>query len=72
MLKQGREIKIDISDLFKTSYGTVDVTKLKSIFLNVSSWVEPINESSNWSVPVNRIKSKNKKITTQPTSQYPI
>tara|TARA_R100000322_G_scaffold116129_1_gene74592 strand:- start:278 stop:715 length:438 start_codon:yes stop_codon:yes gene_type:complete len=61
MLKQGREIKIDISDLFKTSYGTVDVTKLKSIFLNVSSWVEPINESSNWSVPVNRIKSKIKK-----------
>jgi hypothetical protein len=41
MLKQGREINTKISDLFKTSYGTVDVSSLRSIYLNMSTWVEP-------------------------------
>ena len=44
MLKQGREINTlrSTSDYFKTSYGTVDVKTLKSLYLNLSSWVEPI------------------------------
>ena len=37
MIKQGREINTKISDVFKTSYGTVDVSSLKSIYLNLSS-----------------------------------
>ena len=41
MLKQGREIKTQVSDLFRTSYGTVDVTSLKSLFINLSTWAEP-------------------------------
>ena len=36
MIKQGREINTKISDVFKTSYGTVDVSSLKSIYLNLS------------------------------------
>ena len=42
MLKQGREVKTQISDLFRTSYGTVDVTSIKIYYsLNLSTWAEP-------------------------------
>lgn len=58
MLKQGREINTQISDLFKTSYGTVDVSSLRSIYLNMSTWVEPIKESTNWSSPIKKVKNK--------------
>ena len=57
MLKQGREINTEISDLFKTSYGTVDVSSLRSIYLNMSTWVEPIEEATNWSSPIKKVKS---------------
>jgi len=58
MLKQGREINTNISDLFKTSYGTVDVSSLRSIYLNMSTWVEPIEEATNWSPPIKKVKNK--------------
>tara|TARA_R110002050_G_scaffold164334_2_gene294308 strand:- start:380 stop:817 length:438 start_codon:yes stop_codon:yes gene_type:complete len=57
MLKQGREINTKISDLFKTSYGTVDVSSLRSIYLNMSTWVEPIEEAINWVSPIKKVKS---------------
>ena len=36
---------------FKTAkivYGTVDSIKLKSLYLNIQTWVEPIYECDNW------------------------
>jgi len=56
MTKQGREIKTQISNLFRTSYGTVDIQTLKSIYLNLSSWVEPIEETSNWDRLINQLR----------------
>ena len=56
MLKQGREIKTQVSDLFRTSYGTVDVTSLKSLFINLSTWAEPTEESDNWGNVVKKFK----------------
>ena len=61
MLKQGREVKTQVSDLFRTSYGTVDITRLKSIFLNLSSWVEPNKDSDKWTNTINSFKTKIKK-----------
>ena len=58
MLKQGREINTKISDLFKTSYGTVDVSSLRSIYVNMSTWVEPIEDSTNWASPIKKVKSQ--------------
>ena len=58
MLKQGREIKTQVSDLFRTSYGTVDVTSLKSLFINLSTWAEPTEESDNWGNVVKKFKSR--------------
>ena len=58
MLKQGREVKTQVSDLFRTSYGTVDVTSLKSLFINLSTWAEPLEECENWSSKVKKFKNK--------------
>ena len=58
MLKQGREIKTDISNLFRTSYGTVDITSLKSLFINLSTWAEPIEDLDNWERVIKKFKSR--------------
>ena len=58
MAKQGREVRTDISDVFRTSYGTVDSTTLKSLYLNLSTWVEPLEEVTNWDRPIKKFKYK--------------
>ena len=56
MIKQGREVKTDISDVFRTSYGTVDVSTMKSVYLNLSSWVEPLYDNDNWEKTITKFK----------------
>jgi len=58
MLKQGREVKTKISELFRTSYGTVDVSSLKSLFINLSTWAEPNEDHDNWDRRVKKFKNK--------------
>jgi len=61
MVKHGREITLKISDLFRTSYGTVDISSLKSIFLSLSTWVEPIEDMQDWYKIIKAFKSNIKK-----------
>lgn len=61
MIKHGREITLEISDLFRTSYGTVDISSLKSIFLTLSTWVEPIEDMDDWYRVIKAFKNKIKK-----------
>jgi|TARA_R110001583_G_scaffold101681_5_gene248131 hypothetical protein len=56
MAKQGREVRTDISDVFRTSYGTVDSSTLKSLYLNLSTWIEPLEEVDNWDRPIKKFK----------------
>ena len=56
MIKQGREVRTDISDVFRTSYGTVDVSTMKSVYLNLSSWVEPLYDNDNWGKEITKFK----------------
>ena len=56
MTKQGREVKTDISDVFRTSYGTVDASTMKSIYLNLSSWIEPLYDNDNWERTINKFR----------------
>ena len=58
MMKQGREVRTNISEVFRTSYGTVDVAKLKSVYLNLSSWVEPKMELESWNRTIDSVKFK--------------
>lgn len=56
MAKQGREVKTDVSDVFRTSYGTVDVSTMKSVYLNLSSWVEPLYDNDSWGKTITKFK----------------
>tara|TARA_R100001163_G_C5060244_1_gene197032 strand:- start:918 stop:1358 length:441 start_codon:yes stop_codon:yes gene_type:complete len=71
MLKQGREINTKTSDYFRTSYGTVDVKSFKSIYLNLSSWVEPLHELERWTERINRMKHKIKSTVHNRIDQTP-
>lgn len=52
-MKKGKTITLNQYDSIKSFYGTVDAKELKSIYLNIQTWVTPLNEDDNW----NRIVS---------------
>ena len=47
-MKKGKTIKLSGYRTFKSHYGTIDSTNLKSIFINIQSWVEPKEDVENW------------------------
>jgi len=47
-MKKGKTVKLTGYRSFKSHYGTIDSTNLKSIFLNIQTWVEPKDEVENW------------------------
>lgn len=52
-MKKGKSIKLNLYNSMKTVYGTVDSKNLKSVYINIQSWVTPTDEYENW----NRIVS---------------
>lgn len=47
-MKKGKSVKLNLSEKFKSSYGTVDSKNLKSIYINIQSWVSPKLDLENW------------------------
>lgn len=47
-MKKGKSCTLKGYRNFKCSYGTVDAKNLKSIYINVQSWVKPKKYSDNW------------------------
>ena len=47
-MKKGKNVKMNLSNSFKSSYGTVDSKNLKSLYINIQSWVSPKQELENW------------------------
>ena len=47
-MKKGKTSKIQGFKTTKVIYGTVDSFELKSIYLNLQTWVEPIKDNDNW------------------------
>ena len=47
-MKKGKTSHIHGFNFAKVTYGTVDSVNLKSIYLNIQTWVEPIKECENW------------------------
>jgi hypothetical protein len=47
-MKKGKSVKINLSNSFKSTYGTVDSKNLKSLYINIQSWVSPKQELENW------------------------
>jgi hypothetical protein len=47
-MKKGKTSFLNGFKTAKIVYGTVDSINLKSLYLNIQTWVEPIYESDNW------------------------
>lgn len=47
-MKKGKSVKLNLFNPIKSMYGTVDSKNLKSVFINIQSWVTPIQEMENW------------------------
>ncbi len=47
-MKKGKTSKIQGFNTAKVIYGTVDFVDLKSLYLNIQTWVEPVTECDNW------------------------
>jgi hypothetical protein len=47
-MKKGKSVKLNLYSPIKSMYGTVDSKNLKSIYINIQSWVCPKKEHDNW------------------------
>lgn len=47
-MKKGKSVKLKLFTPIKSSYGTVDSKNLKSLYINIQSWVTPKKDSDNW------------------------
>ena len=47
-MKKGKTTKLSGYRTFKAQYGTIDSQNLKSIYINIQTWVEPKEEVENW------------------------
>jgi hypothetical protein len=47
-MKKGKTSRINSFESLKVNFGTVDSKNLKSIYINIQSWVNPKISSDNW------------------------
>ncbi|MEI7489070.1 MAG: hypothetical protein WCJ72_17005 [Chryseobacterium sp.] len=47
-MKKGKSVKLNLYTPIKSVYGTVDSKNLKSLYINIQSWVTPKFEHDNW------------------------
>jgi hypothetical protein len=47
-MKKGKSVKLNLYNPIKSTYGTVDSENLKSVYLNIQSWVSPKFDYDNW------------------------
>jgi hypothetical protein len=48
LMKKGKSVKLNLFNPIKSTYGTVDSKNLKSVYINIQSWVTPKYETDNW------------------------
>ena len=47
-MKKGKSVKLNLFSPIKSVYGTVDSKNLKSLYINIQSWVSPKFDHYNW------------------------
>jgi hypothetical protein len=47
-MKKGKSVKLNLFNPIKSQYGTVDSKNLKSVYINIQSWVTPKEDVPNW------------------------
>jgi hypothetical protein len=64
-MKKGKSCVMKGYKRIKCSYGTVDSKSLKSIYLNIQSWVEPKGLEVDWMRPVSILNKNIKTVLTE-------
>ena len=64
-MKKGKSCVMKGYRQIKCSYGTVDSKSLKSIYLNIQSWVEPKGLEMDWMRPVSIINKNIKTVLSE-------
>ena len=54
-MKKGKSVKLNLYNPIKSVYGTVDPKNLKSVYINIQSWVTPKKEYDNWNRVVSNL-----------------
>ena len=54
-MKKGKSVKLNLYNPIKSVYGTVDSKNLKSVYINIQSWVTPKQEYNNWNRVVSNL-----------------
>lgn len=54
-MKKGKSVKLNLYNPIKSVYGTVDLKNLKSVYINIQSWVTPKKEYDNWNRVVSNL-----------------
>ena len=54
-MKKGKSVKLNLYNPIKSVYGTVDSKNLKSVYINIQSWVTPKKEYDNWNRVVSNL-----------------
>ncbi len=54
-MKKGKSVKLQLFNPIKSIYGTVDSKNLKSVYINIQSWVTPKKELDNWNRVVSNL-----------------
>lgn len=47
-MKKGKSVKLNLYQPIKSIYGTVDSKNLKSVYINIQSWITPKYDTENW------------------------
>ena len=47
-MKKGKSVKLNMYSPIKSLYGTVDSKNLKSVYINIQSWICPKYDYENW------------------------
>jgi hypothetical protein len=55
-MKKGKTSKLNVFDDAKCHYGTVDSKELKSVYIVLQTWIEPITDEDNWTKIIGLIK----------------
>ena len=69
-MKKGKSCVVKGYKNFKTSYGTVDSKNLKSIYINIQSWVEPLKSLESWSREVSHLNRLIKQLLLEVTDKF--
>jgi hypothetical protein len=69
-MKKGKSCVLKGYKNFKTSYGTVDSKNLKSIYINVQSWVEPKKSLENWTREVSCLNRLIKQLLLEVSDKF--